>query len=523
MSQQATKENDALIAASIVTPAEIMRHIEVLASDEFAGRCPADVGESKTLSYFNDYFQALKEETGADIQWHQQPVPTIKIQSEARVSFALNNTQIDLVNPDQYVACSKKLVAEAKVTDSEVVFIGYGINAPEYGWNDFKNADLTGKTLFVLAGDPILRDSQDSTKIDKSLFRGAELTYYGRWTYKYETAGFRKAAAVFVIHETERAGYGWDVVTHSFGHEDFELKTSNPDERASVEGWITYGAAEELLAKAGHSLSALKESAQEVTFRPVSLGLRANATVTSSFEDVDTHNFVAILNGSNPALKNESIVYSAHWDHFGTTPAGVISGAVDNASGVAGVLALAKAFCSLPARTERSIVFFLPTLEEQNLLGSKFYVKHPLLPIEDTLAILNLEMLNPWGRSEQVSSVCKGHSSLDQLFAESAKRQNRVVVPDPQPEKGYIYRSDHVPFMQEGVPALALFFPCMSHLENRKKYIENDYHKVTDKPKADWNLDGAAEDVVLMFDVGNRLLQSGYRAKWNFMSEFNRK
>jgi Zn-dependent M28 family amino/carboxypeptidase len=237
---------------------------------------------------------------------------------------------------------------------------------------------------------------------------------------------------------------------------------------------------------------------------------------------METENFIAVLEGSDANLKHEGIVYTAHWDHFGISEAGTVSGAVDNASGCAGVLALARAFASLKERPPRSVVFFLPTLEERGLLGSRYYVINPVLKMSDTLAVLNLEMLNLWGLGPNFSSVCKGHSSLDQFLEEAATRQKRTVVPESEPEKGYLYRSDHLPFMQAGVPCLAIFFPCADFMEKRQSYIKNDYHKVTDKVKDAWNLDGAAADTILMFDVGLRLLQTGYRAKWNDMSEFRR-
>lgn len=502
---------------------ELMRHISTLASDEFAGRCPGTRGEAITLDYFEQHFANLSQESGVNFETHQQKVPAIGIVSKTELAFACGGTTKTLIPAADYVASSKKIKEQVHVDQSDVVFVGYGITAPEYGWDDFKGMDLEGKTLFVLTGDPILPHPEDPHRIDNTMFRGSDLTYYGRWTYKYEIAGAKKAAAVFIIHETQRAGYGWDVVSHSFGREEFVLESANPDERSFVEGWLTIELGRQVIELAGLDFDTLKESAQRADFKPVPLNLKTTISVKSTFNHVESNNFIAVLPGSDERLKNESILYSAHWDHFGTNEKGVLSGAVDNGTGVAGVLALATAFSKIQNKPSRSVVFFIPTLEEQNLLGTKFYVRNALLPMDKTLAVLNLEMLCPWGRSTQLSSVCKGHSSLDEYLDKAASKHGRSVVPDPQPEKGYLYRSDHLPFMQAGVPALALFFSCMDYLDKRQQFIAEDYHKVTDKPKPDWDLSGAVEDIMLFLDVGIEILSSGYRAQFDNMSEFKRR
>lgn len=511
------------VEAGTISPEELLQHIEQLASDEFAGRCPATRGEELTLKYFEDHFAKLTAETGVRFESYRQKVPAVEIHSKSELRFTDGAVSRALKGGEDFVASSKKLKEQVRIAESQVVFAGYGIVAPEYDWDDFKGLDIEGKTLFVLTGDPILPHQSDAQKIDDTMFRGSDLTYYGRWTYKYEIAGAKKAAAIFIIHETQRAGYGWDVVAHSFGHEEFVLASANPDERASIEGWLTYEQGTQLLKLAGKDFEQLKQSAQSRDFKPVDLDLKATASVTSTFKNVISNNFIAVMRGEDNSLRNESILYSAHWDHFGTNEKGVLSGAVDNGTGVAGVLALASALANMKAKFPRSAVFFIPTLEEQNLLGTKFYVQNALLPISETLAVLNLEMLCPWGSSKSLSSVCKGHSSLDQLLEEATEKRGRTVVADPQPEKGYLYRSDHLPFMQAGVPALALFFSCMDYLEKRQLFIVEDYHKVTDKPKDDWNLSGAAEDVEIFLEIGCALLQTGYRATWNDMSEFRTK
>ncbi len=511
------------VEAGTISAQEILQHIKILASDEFAGRCPATAGEELTLQYFEEHFNKLTAESGVTFETHRQKVPAIEIHSKSGLGFSDGTIETQLKGGQDFVASSKKIKEQVKIEQSQVVFAGYGIVAPEYGWDDFKGLNVEGKTLLVLTGDPILPHPTKPQKIDDTMFRGSDLTYYGRWTYKYEIAGAKKAAAVFIIHETQRAGYGWDVVAHSFGHEEFVLASANPNQRADIEGWLTYEQGVQLLEMSGQNFEQLKKSAQSKDFKPVELELTATASVTSTFKNVDSHNFVAVMPGADKSVSTESILYSAHWDHFGTNEKGVLSGAIDNGTGVAGVLALATAFAKMQTKFPRSVVFFIPTLEEQNLLGTKFYVENALLPIAETLAVLNLEMLCPWGPSKSLSSVCRGHSTLDQMLEEATRKRGRSVVGDPQPEKGYLYRSDHLPFMQAGVPALALFFSCMDYLDKRQQFIVEDYHKVTDKPRDDWNLSGAAQDIELFLEIGCELLQSGYRATWNDMSEFRSK
>ncbi len=509
-------------ASKHISHDSLLKHISTLASDEFQGRLPASDGEAITMKYFEDHFAELNKTSGTNFETYQQKVPAVEISYKSSMNFKVKGETIEVRTPEQFVASTRKMQPKVKLEHSQLVFAGYGITASEYDWDDFKGADVSNKTLLVLAGDPILPQPGSPDKVDDTIFRGTDLTYYGRWTYKVERAGALNAAAVLIIHETDRAGYGWDVVGKSFGRDEFVLKSINPDDYPAVEGWLSFEQASELLKLTGHNLADLKAASQRRDFKPIPLEIEANATIESTFRDVETNNFIAVLPGTDEKLKNESIIYSAHWDHFGVCDEGVLSGAVDNASGVAGVLCMASAFAHLDKRPTRSVVFFLPTMEEQNLLGSKFYVERPILPVSDTLAILNLEMLSPWGKSKAINNLTMGHSSLDEYFDRAAHRRDKTIVPEPQREKGYIYRSDHMPFMQAGVPALVLFFPCIDDLEKRQKFIANDYHKVSDKPKPDWDLSGAAEDATMFFEIGCEILNDGHRAKWNELSEFRR-
>ena len=521
MQQLGTLEAALATASKIVTPELILNHIKVLAADEFEGRCPGALGEDKTIEYFNAQFAAISAATGATFKIEEQSVPAVEISSQTELRFTVGGAQLDLEAPKDFIAGSRCLKPSIKIENASLVFCGYGIVAPEYGWDDFKGTDVSGKVLVVLCGDPILPHPTEPGKVDDSMFRGNELTYYGRWSCKYEVGANKGAAAVMIIHETDRAGYGWDVVTHSFGQSGFELN-SGEVERPPVDGWFSFEAATRLLAEAGLDLQTLKQAAMRKDFSPVSLPVNANINVDCTFKELESKNFIATLEGSDPKLRHEHVVYCAHWDHFGLAPGGIVSGAVDNASGCAGVLALANAFASLNPRPPRSVVFFLPTLEEQGLIGTRYYVMSQKENLRDMLAVLNFEMLNVWGLGPNFSSVCRGHSTLDKLLDDAGAKQKRNVVPDPQPEKGYLYRSDHFPFMQAGVPGLAIFFPCSDFMEQRQSYIQNDYHKVTDKVRPDWDLAGAAADTILMFDVGLQLLHFGQRATWNKMSEFNR-
>jgi Zn-dependent M28 family amino/carboxypeptidase len=419
-----------------------------------------------------------------------------------------------------------------KVENSDVVFVGYGVVAPEYGWDDYKGLDVAGKTIVMLVNDPAVPDPADPSKLDPKFFKGRAMTYYGRWTYKYEIASEKGAAAAILVHETGPAGYPYSVVVGSWGRENFDIPSPGSEKgRVAVEAWITLDKAKALFKASGQDFDALKAAARRPDFRPVALDAKARFAVTNTRRSVNSRNVVARVEGSDPKLKDEVVVYTAHWDHLGkdTSLPGdqIFNGAADNGSGTAGVLEAARAFSKLSPAPKRSILFLSVTAEEKGLLGAKYYATHPLYPLEKTLADINMDVMNVWGRTRDVTSVGLGLTTLDDLLAEAAKGQGRVVNPDPEPEKGFYYRSDHFEFAKEGVPALdpkgGIDYrdkPPGYGRKKRDEYTQNDYHKVTDQVKPDWDLSGAVEDLQLLVEVGYRVAQGAGYPEWKPGAEF---
>jgi Zn-dependent M28 family amino/carboxypeptidase len=433
------------------------------------------------------------------------------------------------------VTSSRRYTDEIKVPTSDIVFVGYGIVAPEYHWDDYKGVDVKGKTILMLVNDPPIPDPNDPSKLDDNMFKGKAMTYYGRWTYKYEIASEKGAAAALIIHETGPAGYPFEVVGSRHGREDFDIQ--KPDKnmsRVPVEGWITYDRAAELCKMAGQDLAALKKSAVSKDFRPVALDAKASFDIRNTLREVDSHNVIAKLEGSDPQMKNQYVIYSAHWDHLGkdTSLKGdqIFNGALDNASGTAGLLELAQAFTRISPAPKRSILFLSVTAEERGLLGSKYYAENPLYPLKDTLADINMDVLEAWGRTKDVSIVGLGNSTLEDITAEVAKSQGRVITGDPEPEKGHYYRSDHFEFAKQGVPAIhakggveVIGKPEGYGLQKQREYTTNDYHKVSDEVKAGWDLSGAVEDLQMLLQVGYKVAEADKFPEWKPGTEFKAK
>jgi Zn-dependent M28 family amino/carboxypeptidase len=407
------------------------------------------------------------------------------------------------------------------------------VQAPEYGWDDFKNFDVKGKTILVLINDPAIPDPADSSKLDVKMFKGRAMTYYGRWTYKFEKASELGAAAVLIVHETGPAGYPFAVVGSGWGREEFEIQRTDGNRgRVPVEGWITDAKAREWLKMAGRDFDALKKAALQKEFKPVPLNAKASLTVRNQIRTIDSQNMIAKWPGD--ARKDEYIVYTAHWDHLGkdTSLQGdqIFNGAHDNASGVAGVLEIAKAFTKLTARQDRTILFLAVTAEEKGLLGARYYAENPLYPLPKTLANINIDGLNPWGRTSDYLLIGYGNSTIDDAFVEEAAQQGRVIRPDEEPEKGFFYRSDHFEFAKQGVPASHSDYgvnfigqPMEYGLKKRRDFTAQHYHKVSDEVKPDWTFEGGAEDVRLLFRAGLRISQSDKWPEWNPGAEFKAK
>jgi Zn-dependent M28 family amino/carboxypeptidase len=521
-----------------IKPDQILAHIKVLASDEYEGRGPGTPGEDKTVAYLTDQFQKMGLKPGNPDGTFLQTVPLLGFHAkQVTGSIQAGAKTIGLSFPSDFVAVSRRGAEEVKVGESDVVFVGYGVVAPEYGWDDYKGLDVRGKTLIMLVNDPAVPAPNDPTKLDPAVFRGPAMTYYGRWTYKYEIASEKGAAAAILVHETGPAGYPFEVVKGSWGRENFDIAQppgGHAPERVAVEGWISFEKAKELFQVCGHDLGALKQAATKRDFRPVALGASGRFSITNALREVKSRNIVARLEGSDPVLKNETVIYTAHWDHLGRDPAlagdQIFNGAADNASGVAAVLEIARALAHVTPAPKRSIVFLAVTAEEKGLLGAKYYAAHPLYPLERTLADINLDVINLWGPTKDLISIGMGNSTLDDMLVEIAKRYGRTVGPDDNPEKGYYFRSDHFEFAKQGVPALDpkggreyIGKPADFGQKKLDEYTAKDYHKVSDQVKPEWDLTGAVEDAKLLVELGYAVAQADRYPQWKPDSEFRAK
>jgi Zn-dependent M28 family amino/carboxypeptidase len=516
-------------ARNVITAENLAAHIQVLASDEFGGRAPASPGEEQTVSYLRDQFIALDLQPGNGESYYQE-VPLVAITGRPGTLLTRGRRGASdnrFVVREQFVAWTKRVVDQVSLENSGLVFVGYGIVAPEYQWNDYAGVDVRGKTVVILVNDPGFATG------DTTFFHGRSMTYYGRWTYKFEEAARRGAAGAFVVHETEPAGYPWEVVRNSWTGPQFSLASrDNNMSRAQVEGWITTATARSIARQAGLDYDSLRARAARRGFKAVPVDVRVSLTVRNAIARSNSRNVLAVLPGSEHP--DEYLVYSAHWDHFGTDPSirgdGIMNGARDNASGVAALLTIARAFTALPQRPLRSILFLAVTAEEQGLLGSQYYATNPVYPLNKTIAVINMDGMNIWGRTRDVTVVGYGNSELDDYLEDAAKEQGRVVRPDPEPEKGYFYRSDHFSFAKEGVPALNPEdgIDNREHGEawgrqQREAWIAEKYHKPSDQYEAGWDLSGAAEDAQLYFAVGYRLAREHTFPNWREGNEFRAK
>ncbi|HEY0873925.1 MAG TPA: M28 family metallopeptidase [Vicinamibacterales bacterium] len=531
--QPAQTDRSAAVQVPDIQPAAIMEHIKVLASDEFEGRFPGSKGEELTVNYLIEQSKAIGLQPGNPDGTFVQKVPLVGITgAEARPFTVTKGSQKRTFKySDEIVAFTQRVTDTASIENSDLVFVGYGVTAPEYNWDDFKGMDLKGKTLVVLVNDPQVTDASDPSKLDPNVFNGQAMTYYGRWTYKYEKAAELGAAGVFIVHETAPAGYPWPVVQGFLG-ERFGLVAENKNmDRASLEGWFSLEATKEIFTMAGQDFDALKKQALSRDFKPVPLGLTASMTIRNTMRTIDSQNVVAKLEGSDPQLKDEYVIYSSHWDHLGVNANGegdrINNGALDNASGISSLLEIARGFKQIQPQPKRSILFLFVTAEEQGLLGSEYYATHPLYPLEKTAANINIDGVNQWGRTSDITVIGMGASDLDDYLREAAATQNRTLVPDPESEKGFYYRSDHFNFAKVGVPALYTD-SGVSYIgkdENfaktkREEYTANDYHKPSDEIKPDWDLSGAAEDAELMLLVGYNVANAETLPEWKPGNEF---
>jgi Zn-dependent M28 family amino/carboxypeptidase len=504
--------------------AGLLRRIEALAHDSMEGRAPGTRGEERTVRYLESEFRRMGLAPGNPDGTYIQNVPLVSVTPLVTATLSIDGRAVALEGVRDFIASSRRVTPEVTVSNSDLVFVGYGVVAPEYDWDDYKDVDVTGKTIVMLVNDPGYATQ------DESLFRGRAMTYYGRWTYKYEIAAEKGAAAAIIIHETGPAGYPFEVLSSGFQRASFDIKS--PDDnmsRVAVQAWMPEPAIRNYLGRMGHDFDALKQAALRRDFRPVELGAQANFELRQQFSEVESRNVVAKIEGAR--RPDEFIVYTAHWDHLGmdTTRAGdqIFNGAVDNASGTAKIMEIAEAFTKLAERPDRSILFLSVTAEEQGLLGAKYYAENPLYPLAKTVANINVDGMNQWGRTEDIVVVGRGNSTLDDVLAEAAATQNRRLEPDAEPEKGFYYRSDHFEFAKQGVPALYVdagtaFIgkPEGYGQQKRDEYTANDYHKPSDEIKPDWDLSGAVEDAQLLFQVGYRVSQRAAFPEWSPGAEF---
>lgn len=510
--------------AQSADPARLNAHTRVLASDEFEGRGVATPGEQKTVDYLVEQFRALDLEPGGpDGQWVQTAQLGRTQQSgPATITVAAGGQARALTRGPDILVSSDRPVDRITIADAGVVFAGYGVDAPERGWDDFKDVDLRGKVLLVIVNDPDFGAPEGHPVAGR--FDGNAMTFYGRWTYKFQEAARQGAAAVLVIHDTAGAGYGWSVLEGSSTAPKFDIVRANPDaERVAAQGWIQGPAAEQMFADAGLDYAALREAARTPEFRPVTLdGVTMSIDFGQTADRIESRNVLARIPGAGHP--DETVLYGAHWDAFGrATPVGdddIYNGAVDNATGVAGLIELARLF-KAGAAPDRSVVFAAWTAEEAGLLGAEYYAANPVWPLETTVANINMDSLLPGTEvSPQIVVMGAGKSQTDAWLERRATEQGRTLIPDPAPQAGGFYRSDHFPLAKMGVPALFGAAGFTGHNEASRDYVANRYHKPSDEWTSDWVMDAAAVDVDLLYAVGRDLADSRAWPEWNPGAEF---
>jgi Zn-dependent M28 family amino/carboxypeptidase len=511
-------------ASAAITAAAYRAHVEALSADEMEGRQPGSDAARKTVEYLEKEYLELGMQpiAGGDFR---QDVALVEITgSNQSLSFSRGGGQLALAYGEDMVIASRRVQPEASIAGSEVVFVGYGIHAPESAWDDYAGLDMRGKTALILINDPGFATG------DESLFAGKAMTYHGRWTYKLEEASRQGAAAAIIVHETAPASYDWDVVRNSWSGAQFHLDRADGNAgRTLLEGWITEARARQLAELAGQDWDNLKAAAVKRGFRPQPLGIRATAGVRNAIRHKRSPNVVGLMPGKD--RPEEYIIYMAHWDHLGKVESGegdrIYNGAVDNATGVAGILTIARAYREMVPGVSRSVLFLAVTAEESGLVGSEHFTEDPPVPLEQTAAVINIDALVPLGRARDIEVIGFGASELEDLLAVAAKRQNRTLTPDRRPEAGYFYRSDHFNFAKAGVPALYVKSgtdlrdaPAGTGAQLKADYDANRYHKPADEYSESWNVDGSVEDLRLLFEVGARVANAETWPGWREGNEF---
>jgi Zn-dependent M28 family amino/carboxypeptidase len=515
-------------ALDSITADELSKDVEILSSDEFEGRAPASKGEEMTLTFLKEEFQKVGLKPGNGESFFQElPMVEITAGPVTKLEIKSDKKSMLFAYGDEFVGVTLRVVEKVSLDDSEMVFVGYGIVAPEYNWNDYEDLDVRGKTVVMLVNDPGFATE------DPEFFKGRAMTYYGRWTYKFEEAARQGAESVLIIHETEPAAYPWGVVKNGWTGPQFYLISEDKNlSRCAVEGWVTIETARKIFESAALNYDEIKPAAAKRGFKAIPLGLKASVTLKNTLRQSKSNNVIALLPGTDRA--DECIIYMAHWDHFGIDPTlegdQIFNGALDNATGTSALIELAEAFKKLESPPSRSIIFLATTAEEQGLLGSQYYSTHPVYPTAKTVAAINMDALNIYGKMKDITIIGYGNSELDDYVEAAAAEQGRRVRPNPTPEKGSFYRSDHFPFAKQGIPALYTG-TGIDHVEHgeewtlaiKEKYTAENYHKPSDEFDPNWDLSGAIDDLRLLFRVGYKLSMESTFPNWREGTEFKAK
>lgn len=505
-----------------ISHADIREPLKVLASDEFEGRLPTTEGEKKTIDFLVSEFKKAGLKPGNGDSFLQK-VELMEITADADMTMTIGDNTF--AYKKDMVASSKREQNTVSLENSELVFVGYGVNAPEYNWNDYEGLDVEGKTVVMLINDPGFENPKGGK------FQGTTMTYYGRWSYKYEEASRQGAAGAIIVHETAPASYGWSVVANSWSGPQYGLVSKDKGaSRVAVEGWLTLDAAKKVFSDAGLNFDEEKANAMKGPYNKA-MDIAASVTVKNTFKKSESNNVIATLEGSE--MPDEHVIYTAHWDHLGKDESKegdqIYNGAHDNATGTAAILAMAKAYGELTPAPKRSVSFLVVTAEEQGLLGSKYYASNPVIPIENTVANINMDAMNVLGKTKNVAVVGMGKSEMEDYLKSAASKQGRTLTQEDRPEAGYYYRSDHFSFAKQGVPALYAEGGNEPADEETAKYrkrmnviVTGCYHQVCDEYRDDWDLSGIVQDTQMLFDVGVNVSNAKAWPKWNETSEFQR-
>jgi Zn-dependent M28 family amino/carboxypeptidase len=502
-----------------ITPGNLLRHVRELSSDAYGGRFPGSPGEEKSVAYVISQIKAIGLQPGSPTGGFVQKVPLYGSRSRGTITITAGVKEVSMSPAQDFVLWSTFPEKRIEIRDSDLVFAGYGVVATDYKWDDYAGIDVKGKTVMVLTGDPPVADRSDPTKLDEHFFLGNALTIYGRTGTKLETAFTHGAAAVILVPPGQPERYLWE----NYSRENLTLPDGNERKQVKAQAFVTTDKAIKIFAAAGSDWEKARDAAARPGFRAFGLSARIAIRVTNQVRRFESQNILARIEGSDPALRNEYVIYSAHWDHHGREGDRIFHGASDNGAGMAGLLELARVFRSLNPAPKRTMIFLWPTAEEKGLLGSHYYVTHPLYPLASTVANINLDYFSNWGwgRTRDFSIVGIGNSTLDDLTAEAVQRQGRLLTGDTAPARGFYFRSDHYEFALAGVPSLETS-PGVEYIgkpagfgeAKRAEYIANDYHNESDVIKADWDLLGAVEDLGILLEVGYRVAQQPGRPTW---------